>query len=1075
VNSNRMKVFLSAVTSEFAGCRNALSSDLRAIGCEVRVQEDFQLGPRTLLESLERYVNDCDRVIAIVGNAYGVDAAGVSATAATEPRSYTQWEYYFSLGNRLDGSVVARKDLYLYFASDDYLMQHPVTQSVELAERQRAFCGRLKSSGEHWGQFDNLDHLCRLVLRDGWEMKRRPSKPQNLPYVSIRDLFKGRASVLEELNRSSNGRISEVPGRQTATQPRRNVICGLGGVGKTRLAVEYAWRFFDDYSAALFLTAESPEAFRAGLAALAGPQILDIKEVNTCQDEEIEVSAVLRWLNENPGWLLIVDNADTQDAALSVEVTLAKLNGGHVLITSRISTWGATIESVELELLDEDSARVFLLDRTRQRRRQMPNDDVVATTLVKSLDGLALALEQAGAFIEYHRCSLDEYRDRWERHERRVTGWFDKRLMKYPRSLAITWETTVKQLPPDAVALLQVTSWLSSDWIPFELFTNSHANLILQERQSVADGGHAPEATPVNGEYVFDAALAALADYSMAKLNGSGDAFRVHRLVEEATIDRIPKEQQRAWLEATLAIVSGYLPAEAQDVLTWPKWNPLRPHVRNLVEHAEQFNIASPTARLLNGLCTLLTWKAEFERAEDYCRRALRIRELALGAETWEVGESLNNLALIVHRKGQYQEAEALLLRAIAIFERIGGSDNRNIIDPLVNMADLLVNLGRVGEAEAISRRALALAEQPAATPIYEDKLATSLNWLAIVLIRQDHPAEAEGLLLRALQLREKIYGRNHPDYAVTLNDLGIVATKMGQEDHAEDLLRQALQIDETIYGTYHPSVLRDTGNVAYFLINVGRGREAEPLLRKAVDISEKVYGEFGVETLSRLQALSTCLCDNGATEDAEAVDRRILLAQERILGGETPALAVALNNFAVSLRKRGKLTEAEPVARRALAIDEKALGDNNPIVPHRLNNLCILLVMLGKLDEAKGLLSRAWRLKADKHDLTSARMMFVSITIALLESLDTKPFVAQLKVLLGQKWPPDQANVAKVWDMLHFIERLRPDLPADAPAFLTALVTALNDSNSVSNLEAFERWTVPTAKPVSGELLFRP
>src|SRR6516162_10115145 len=172
-----MKIFLSAVTKQFKECRDALASDHRAIGCEVKVQEDFQQGPRTLIERLEEYVAGCDRVIALVGDAYGFEASGVAVPIVDPPRSYTQWEYFFALGHRLDGSGVPRKDIYLYLASPKYLAEHPVSQADQLAQRQRRFREEIEASGEHWNGFDTIDHLCRRVLRDGWQMLERPSRP----------------------------------------------------------------------------------------------------------------------------------------------------------------------------------------------------------------------------------------------------------------------------------------------------------------------------------------------------------------------------------------------------------------------------------------------------------------------------------------------------------------------------------------------------------------------------------------------------------------------------------------------------------------------------------------------------------------------------------------------------------------------------------------------------------------------------------------------------------------------------------------------------------------------------------
>jgi hypothetical protein len=194
-----MRIFLSCVSAQLRECRDTLASDLRAIGCEVRVQEDFQQGTRTLLERLQEYVAGCERVVALVGDAYGSEAVG-PVPALAVPRSYTQWEVFFALGERLEGPRAEAKDLYLYFyfASDQFLGVHPVAQSGEHAERQRSFRAQVQSTGMHWGSFDSVDYLCRQVLRDGWQMNARPRRPCNLPYASLGTLFKGRDEILSD-------------------------------------------------------------------------------------------------------------------------------------------------------------------------------------------------------------------------------------------------------------------------------------------------------------------------------------------------------------------------------------------------------------------------------------------------------------------------------------------------------------------------------------------------------------------------------------------------------------------------------------------------------------------------------------------------------------------------------------------------------------------------------------------------------------------------------------------------------------------------------------------------------------
>jgi hypothetical protein len=174
-SSSGMAIFLSAVSAQFRECRDALSRDLRAIGNHVRVQEDFQQGPTTLIVTLQNYVAQCDRVIALVGNAYGLEPPHSLLPIGSPRRSYSQWEYFFAIGERISGPKMPRKELFVYVATEHFLVSQPVQESEEFAERQREFIHYLKGSGEDRRNFDSIDHLCRMVLRDGWQLAARPN------------------------------------------------------------------------------------------------------------------------------------------------------------------------------------------------------------------------------------------------------------------------------------------------------------------------------------------------------------------------------------------------------------------------------------------------------------------------------------------------------------------------------------------------------------------------------------------------------------------------------------------------------------------------------------------------------------------------------------------------------------------------------------------------------------------------------------------------------------------------------------------------------------------------------------
>jgi hypothetical protein len=148
---------------------------LGAIGNHVQVQEDFQQGPSTLIMTLQNYVARCDRVICLVGSAYGLEPSLSALPSGSPRRSYSQWEYFFAIGERINGPKMPRKELFVYIATDQFLARRPVQESTELADRQQAFIRFLKGSGEDHRSFDSIDHLCRMVLRDGWQLAGRPN------------------------------------------------------------------------------------------------------------------------------------------------------------------------------------------------------------------------------------------------------------------------------------------------------------------------------------------------------------------------------------------------------------------------------------------------------------------------------------------------------------------------------------------------------------------------------------------------------------------------------------------------------------------------------------------------------------------------------------------------------------------------------------------------------------------------------------------------------------------------------------------------------------------------------------
>jgi tetratricopeptide (TPR) repeat protein len=584
----------------------------------------------------------------------------------------------------------------------------------------------------------------------------RTTRPCNLPLVSIGTLFKGRAAFLDDLRQ-----------RLTARGVRAMAVHGLGGVGKTRAAVEYAWRHAEDYTALLFVSAPTPAELHANLANLVG--VLGIPAETTAVAQHL--AAVLDWLEGHPGWLLILDNVDTEEAAAEVQRLLPRLRAGHVLITARIAHWGAGVQRLDLDVLAPEAAVAFLLERA-PLRRPAPDDASRAAAIARELDGLALALEQAGAYIDKLGLSFAEYLKHWEAKRPEVLSWHNQRLMGYPASVAATWETTLARLEEPERHLLEVLAWLAPAPIPLVLFEADPLAAALPEPRE---------------------ALAGLEGYSLARFDASGDAVLVHRLVQEITRDRIPVADRTARLQLALGAVNALAVGNPGDVRTWGLWTPLAAHVEAVSRCADEAGLAEPTARLMNNLGVYRQARGQYRAAEPLYRRALAIDEQSRGPDHPEVAIRLNNLAVLLRATDRLAEAEPLYRRALAIRERGYGPDHPTVAQSLNNLAVLLKATNRLGEAEPLFRRALAIDEHSYGPD--HPNVATDLNNLAELLRATDRSGEAEPLYRRALAIDERSYGPDHPNVAESLNNLAGLLGDTHRPDEAESLSRRAARI----------------------------------------------------------------------------------------------------------------------------------------------------------------------------------------------------------------------------------------------------------------------------------------
>jgi hypothetical protein len=422
---------------------------------------------------------------------------------------------------------------------------------------QAAFVAHLKTEGLHYTPFSNRDQLRAEVLKEPWPERVR-AKPIVLPYASLGGLFKGREAFLRRMRESLTREDGGVAGIVSTA------LYGLGGIGKTRAAVEYARAYHNDYTALLLVTADTPESLRRNLGALTDPHDLDLPEQNATE-EGVRLRAVVDWLKVNPGWLLILDNVDTPDALVEVDRLMGRLAGGHVVLTSRLDRFARQVEALELGVLTPDAAAGFLLEATQARRQKAPDDNAAADELAREMGQLALALEQAAATIEKLRLGFRRYLEIWQSNREKVVGWAKPEITGYHHGVAATWQTSVDQLTEAGRRLLERLAFFAPDPVPMFLL------------DVVVPGAEA--------EDVHDA-LADLAAVSLVTQKVESDRFAVHPLVQDVTRRALGSPALRRRLAEAHAWVNAVRANYPGAVRSWPGFLPFFPHVRSVNEWA---------------------------------------------------------------------------------------------------------------------------------------------------------------------------------------------------------------------------------------------------------------------------------------------------------------------------------------------------------------------------------------------------------------------------------------------------------------------------------------------------------
>ncbi|HZB33739.1 MAG TPA: FxSxx-COOH system tetratricopeptide repeat protein [Streptosporangiaceae bacterium] len=741
-------------------------------------------------------------------------------------------------------------------------------------------------------------------------------------------------------------------GREYSARRLRDALCrdgtvvitqaepGPGGIGKSELALRYADDCRDRYRLVGWITASSAEHIGAGLAALA-------VRIHPCLGPTVKTAVAidwaLGWLRTHDGWLLVLD--DAEDVEL-VESLAARLDSGHIVITSRRSGWGGPAAEIKLEPLAPRAASELVLTLTGAVARDPGGEPVpaadqeVAGRIAAELDHLPLALEQAAAYIRETGIGLGPYlellRARAASTAETSGAPTDETGGARHRAVARVWEITRSALAgrdPGAVRLLHVLAGYAPEVIPRELIAPGEVG---------------------DGDVAVNAALDLLATYGMIGRDAASDGgpapVVLHRSVQSA-LAMDAEADPEAGPTALDWLVRAIPAAPDSDVAGWPLWRRLTPHIETVARQCAGHADSEPLGVLLNETALFYWAQGAYPQALTYCEQALAVTERTLGPDHPDVSAALARLAEFYRKLGRLPAALPLAARAVTIAEQALGPDHLDIAAALGALAGTHRELGLVAEALPTARRALTITERLLGPD--HPRVARALADLALIYKALGRAADALPLEERALAITETALGADRPEVAIRLGNLASTYVGLGRAADALPLEERALTITETALGADHPDVAVRLGNLASIYSALGRAADALPLEERALGITEGALGADHPHVATALGNLASTYAQLGRVAESLPLEERALAITEDALGPNHPHVATAMGNLALTCKALDLVGEALPLEERALAITEDALGADHPDVAIRLGNLAGTYRMLGWADES--------------------------------------------------------------------------------------------------------------------------
>ncbi|MEU0948640.1 tetratricopeptide repeat protein [Streptomyces canus] len=719
-------------------------------------------------------------------------------------------------------------------------------------------------------------------------------------------------------------------GRREGAITQAGAVHGLGGIGKSTLALDYAHRHRGDYTLIWWINAASPDAIETSLAALT--QTL-VPGWAVATGREVRVAWARQWLAWHPGWLLVYDNVDDPD---DLAPYTGALHQGHHLATSRRTTgWPDTAPTLTLGNLDPEDAVTLLCRLVFKDTMPTARQQADARALATDLGYLPLAIKQAGAYLAQNRgISFDAYRRRLDTKLAKTAHGLD-----VERTLARIWNVTLdalEQADPQAVQVLYIAAWLAPDDIPHTLL-----NPPGTDPDDIAE------------------AIGILAAYSM--ITATETTLSIHRLVQavlrtsQTGDDTQRPRDARGRDRAEQAVLHSLAPPPGHDSTTDSQWDTLTPHLVTLAATAPPGHHNSPLTGVYNTAAFRLHRQGHTVRAIPLFEATLAQVERVLGDTHPSTLASRHNLAGAYYTAGDLKRAIPLLEATLAQFEQVLGITHTDTLSSRNSLAGAYREAGDLKRAIPLLEATLAQREQVLGD--IDPSTLASRNNLASTYREAGDLKRAIPLFEATLAQREQVLGDTHPETLTSRNNLASAYESTGDLKRAIPLYEATLTQFERMLGDTHPETLTSRNNLAGAYREAGDLKRAIPLYEATLTQFERVLGDTHPRTLTSRSNLASTYGAAGDLKRAIPLLETTLAQYEQVLGDTHPDTLNSRNSLASAYYTAGDLKRAIPLLEAALAQREQVLGDTHPSTLTSRNNLADVYRAAGDLKQAIPLL----------------------------------------------------------------------------------------------------------------------